>query len=402
MYKFVFVFLLAALQTQSAFAQITDPEEARALTHQKCRDGDQASCIAIRVIEGPEIERAVLESEDGAPVAPLVQTPADAVPVVTQPIEAKSTPWWMILLMFVGGFVLLRFIIRVLVGSVKNVASDLAWEAEPMPVPEYALVEREQHGNPVEPTGADLMIADWDRSEIFDWLDQRISNLETQVETPLIIEAVHKMRQNPGTFPVRKQELREYMEERYDALDDDDVAIWNDVDVQYYNLNRARYRVLGGGYFIANMLEYSKVEAITPKRALQLWRLDADLDFNPACVNMADIALKQNMSSGLGTSVTELETYLRYFFGLGAPDGHFHIATQLLDFYFIAPEGVRDDAGYVAAALDRVKQYDPAEAKDWLADLTRTKKHTYDLNDTSVSRAGIMYEMAQKEQGPLQ
>lgn len=343
MYKFVFVFLLAALQTQSAFAQITDPEEARALTHQKCRDGDLASCITIRVIEGPEMERAVIESEDGAPVAPLVQTPADAVPVVTQPIEAKSTPWWMI-----------------------------------------------------------LLIADWDRSEIFDWLDQRISNLETQVETPLIIEAVHKMRQNPGTFPVRKQELREYMEERYDALDDDDVAIWNDVDVQYYNLNRARYRVLGGGYFIANMLEYSKVEAITPKRALQLWRLDADLDFNPACVNMADIALKHNMSSGLGTSVTELETYLRYFFGLGAPDGHFHIATQLLDFYFIAPEGVRDDAGYVAAALDRVKQYDPAEAKDWLADLTRTKKHTYDLNDTSVSRAGIMYEMAQKEQGPLQ
>lgn len=355
------------------------------LLKDECNAGIRTSCILVDIAK--EHASGTIQPEpDSTAEIPVLDTESQTF--------ASDDPWiprWVY--WAVGGFILLRVIVRL--SREPNEEEPAPKITPPLPLPPIREGKRNNQGDFLSFEPDKQIIVPWDRRFIHAWLDEHINKTRVLVEDKAFLAQCDDI--FVGKNAEGDPELSNYLRNKAEGAMP--RSIWKEPEWRFMYLMRAKHDHAGGAYDLANDLWHDDgVEDY--KIVLHLFRLDADKDFNPAAVNLHGIMVSRNMTYGEDTiKVPEMEAYLRHLFNLGAPDGYFHITTQLLDFY--ARFNQRPDEGYVAAGYKRIEKYFPHELRDW-RDYYARNPDVWDLNDSTVDPDGVMRSQMEKEMGPMQ
>ena len=377
-----------------------------------CAAGDQVACAVLRAFENAvdSVQSEQPETQPAQPPAPEAQTQAAPVPPTQASPEATAAPepqedagragltWWQKLLIACGVLYLLSSLARGITKTMAESDAQEIWDGKPLPLPKFLPGPRDTQGNLRTETDPKRQIVPWDRTEVFNWLDQEIQRVQSNITNANVLEYARLCTAGEEVPAALSERVVEELRTRVDG--GTDAMFWTDKDIRYFNLIRARYFQTRGGFQLASTAYFFNALELPHNLLLDLWRLDADRDFNPAAVNMWAIIHDNGLYAEPYVDIPTSEAYLRHFFNLGAPDGHFHIASQLVNFYAASPY-LRSDDGYVAAAMDRIRSYDTVSYYDWIRFMERNKLE-FDLEDKSVSRGGLLFELAQQATGPIQ
>ncbi len=309
--------------------------------------------------------------------------------------------WWQYALIGFGIIHIIRAVAKTLIFVDQGNEDDLhrarevkAWSKPALPRPKILPGKRTEQGVLVDQQDRFQMLCHWDRTKVFDWLDTQSKRVRPIVTNEKILAYVDELTANPKDRPDNYYELAnmvsdyprdewgEYPSPHYEAY-------------QLFAMVNARHCLGSYGYAIAFFRLGKNGWDIPHDICIALNRLAADKEFNPAIVNMWGYISENNLALEEYVDIAVQELYLRHSFELGSCDGHYHIATQVLDFYINAPYQRQDD-GFVAAAMARVRQYDPDVFDHYLHEI-KLRKLDYDLSDKSISRIGLIQEMAARE-----
>lgn len=378
-----------------AFAQTSPPPDVREQLKQECILGDSSACVRLRVLNRLGTTREDAITAEGAPMPPADQ-PKTAASAPQYPPQRAAEPGWsrgkifmLLLVVNLVGLMLYRLARRPdRAQRVKN-----RWTAPSLPLPEVLPGPRAEQGNLEDHSGRGRQLFAWDRSRIDRWLDDQIRKVRDKVTNEAILAFYADIKADPDTAASSYNTAWKWLLENT-AEDQSLELYWDDVEVRFFLLLRARHQYGSASYTLAGIAQNTDRTNLLPKEVLALWRMAADVDFNPSAVNMWYYVHTEELYEKDWLDPPAMEGYLRYFFRLGAPDGHYHIAAQLLSFYLQSPI-YRPDEGYVAAAMERIRHYDPSSYKVYLQ-IIAERNLPVDLKDQRIPRNGIMFEMSRE------
>lgn len=382
----------------------TERRDPRAKLHDLCQEGVTSACIRLRMLErmrsNQEESLTPPEPATPAPLTPAPETSDDPaagdrgdIPAAPSALPTERHGWslgkkfgWL-LTANIAVFGFISFMRR----PTRAQRIRARWTAPALPLPEVLPGARVEQGQLEDYSGRGRQLFPWDRTEIDRWLDQQIKKVRGEVSEKRILAFAADIETDPSRIPASLQVVRDWMIGHWE--DDAPLAAgWDNPDIRFYNLLRAKYNLCGGAFNLALATQGNDRTNLLPSDVLALWRMDADHDLNPSAVNMWHHVASNKLCDKGYLDPAAMEGYLRYFFRLGAPDGHYHIAAQLLSFYLESPI-CRPDEGYVAAALERVSHYDTQDHAYWLQCI-KDRNLSVDLKDQRIPRGGIMFEMS--------
>lgn len=363
----------------------------------ECAAGIGSSCVRLRLLNARRQDQGqpVIDSSPGVdapPVGAPILEPAAKAP--TSDTTSSSIPGW----------------VWLIAGLILGVGGVFWWATRPLPpeperlitpalpIPKMRPGQRLPQGS-IEGIGSDhQQLVAWDRSWINAWLDEQIEAARLKIEDDTCLKICDQLEFADANEYDANYAASVYLLDTYG--DGDGGRYWTDVHWRYFNLQRARQDHVGGAYTLANVIWDRNID-FDPRVIVHLFRLDADKDFNPSAVNLSAVMAGKGLEyTPEMITVPEMEMYLRYFFLLGAPDGHYHITAQLLSFY-LYDFGLRDDEGYVAAAVRRVQKLYNHQYRVW-RDRIDAMSSPPDLSNKDIGENGMMYDQAEKEESTLQ
>lgn len=384
----------------TASAQTSGSKTAREKLQEACDDGDTSACVRL------DLAKRMRRDEDGnitfaprdsiTPSKPKPQTAVVAEEASPQPLsqapqEGVSTIWKWIAIPLLALFALFVYGMFKVGPEEKKPAPTPALK-RPAPLKGVRTSQGDLQGDP-EP---ERQLMAWGTSDIKAWLKKAAEDIRPKVTNQEVLALCDSKETFVGEEgAVRFKAARVAREDKWN---DTNTEAWQDANQRYSTLISAHEGITGAAYAVGLML-WETGEG-DHKTILDLFRLDADRDFIPSAVNFHGYVSGKNLRPDDYMGANVLEAYLRQAFDIGAPDGHYHIATQVLHYYlWTCPD--RADDGYVAAALRRVQAYSRFEARVYL-DRIEAYPEAWNVDDKSVSTDGMMYEQQAAASGPMQ
>ncbi len=205
-------------------------------------------------------------------------------------------------------------------------------------------VERIEQGPAADGSRPVGQIAPWDETPLDIWVDAELARLEPLITDPKILalakdDTVYTPQDGSAGFYLVATRTGLI------ALDDPEQLI----PASYLILSGAKKRDPWAAYTLGNMIDVGQIDGHFDIAELA-WRRAADLDFQPALINISDLW----MSGGTGVDPAVTEAYLRYALDLDASDGGWIVPEQLLNFY-IYKVSERNSNGYAGRAVERIR-----------------------------------------------